>query len=514
MRAVIIATGQSPDGFLLHDRYPVPMLPLVDRPFIQHVVEYFVHQGVLVFDWLLCHLPEEIEQFLGTGKRWGAEFRYHLVRDPFRPYPGVRALPLGAGEEEPILFGHADRLPAIRLTEGEAPAAGKDPVLYAWRRSADKAWRWSGWALFAPAAWREQAWPDVDEQGLYRHLCSGGAATPRRVAIPRPLSARNFASLLAANRAVLRGDFPGLLLNGKAPEQEVRLSRNVVLHPAAQLIPPVYIGEDCEVAAGARVGPNVFVGPGCVIDRRSALTDAVVLPGTYVGECLELDNVLADRNRVARALPGRPVRVEEDCAVASLAEGAFSRWAGRLLSMAAGLTLLLLAAPVLLLVALGLKLARRGKVLHVTRVVRLPAGPGAGTWDTFGLWSFRPRGGPDRTGGPGRAGVGHFFLEFLPALVNVARGDLRLVGLPPRTPEEVQQLGPDWRALYLQGRAGIVSENLLAPETPSEEETYATEGVYAVTGGVGRDLGLLLGYLCGVLCGGRGGSFSREPGRV
>src|SRR5262245_21298955 len=116
MKAVIIATGQSPDGFLLHDRHPVPMLPLVDRPFLQHLVEYFVHQGVLVFDWVLCHLPEEIEQFLGTGERWGAEFRYHLVRDPFRPYTEIRALSLGEGNEGPILLGHADRLPAVRVT--------------------------------------------------------------------------------------------------------------------------------------------------------------------------------------------------------------------------------------------------------------------------------------------------------------------------------------------------------------------------------------------------------------
>jgi lipopolysaccharide/colanic/teichoic acid biosynthesis glycosyltransferase len=497
MKAVIIATGQSPDGFLLHDRYPVPMLPLVDRPFLQHLVEYLVHQGVLVFDWVLCHLPEEIEQFLGTGKRWGAEFRYHLARDPLRPYKGIRALSLGGSNDEPILLGHADRLPAVRLT-GEALPPGKSPVLYGLRKSVDEPWHWSGWALFSSAAWRQQAWPEVDEQGLYRYLCSGRGGAPNRVEVPRLLSARNFAALLGANRAVLRGDFPGLLLNGQAPEPDVRLSRNVMLHPSAQLIPPVYIGENCEIAAEARVGPNVFVGPGCVIDRRSAITDSVVLPGTYVGECLELDNVLVDRNRVARGFAGSPVRVEVGCAVASLAEGALSRCAGGLLSRVVGLVLLVQVVPVLLLVALFLKLTRRGRVLHRTGVVRLPAVRRGKRWETFRLWSFCPR------GGSGQAGVRHFFLEFLPGLVNVARGDLRLVGLPPRTPEEVRLLGPDWQAFYLQGKTGILSENLLASETASEEEAYATEGVYAVSGGAGRDLGLLLRYLARVLCGDRG----------
>jgi hypothetical protein len=84
-------------------------------------------------------------------------------------------------------------------------------------------------------------------------------------------------------------------------------------------------------------------------------------------------------------------------------------------------------------------------------------------------------------------------------LVNVARGDLRLVGLPPRTPEQVRKLPPDWRALYLRGRAGIISVTLLDVEQPSEEEVYAAEGAYAVAGGFLHDLGLLFRYALTVL---------------
>src|SRR5262249_4672932 len=82
-------------------------------------------------------------------------------------------------------------------------------------------------------------------------------------------------------------------------------------------------------------------------------------------------------------------------------------------------------------------------------------------------------------------------------------GDLRLVGLPPRTPDEVRSLAPDWRALYLRGTVGILSVTLIDLERPTEEEAYAAEGAYAVAGGLRHDLGLLLRYALAVLGAGK-----------
>jgi lipopolysaccharide/colanic/teichoic acid biosynthesis glycosyltransferase len=504
MRAVLIATGQSAEDVLLSDRYPVPMLPLVDRPFLQHVVEYLVAQGVRVFDWILCHHSEEIEEFLGGGQRWGATFRYHLVSDPVRPYARLRAL---AAEEEDglIVFGHADRLPAIRLSEMTAGPDEAAAVLYGARaREGTRTQRrltWSGWAVLTPAAWQDLPWGEEDEAALCRRIGAGASCLVTWREVPRPLSVRTFAELRAGHGVALRGEHPGLLVHGKEVEEGVWLSRNVRIHPSASLVPPVYLGENCEVGEGARLGPQAFVGRDCVIDHRAALANSVVLPGSYVGEGLEAEDALVDRDRLARCHPGGLLRLEEQVPVACLTESSLPRRTGQALSMGLGLCLLLLAAPVLLLTALWLKLWRGGRVLHARRVVRLPAFRRGGDRATFSLWSFsaaRRRG--DR-GQAGEAGWRHLFLDFLPGLVNVARGDLGLVGLPPRTPAEVEQLGPDWQALYLRGKAGLVSEVLLHLDDLAEEEVYALEGVYAVTGGSLRDLGLLTRYLLRVLFG-------------
>src|SRR5437764_2986305 len=120
MRAIIIATGESPGTEPLNEHYPTPLLPLVDRPFLQHVIESCVHQGIFRFDFILSHLPEKIEHFLGDGKRWGCTFTTHLVGDPLRPYRLLKILNFGDRPGESLLLGHADRLPQLRLAEASA----------------------------------------------------------------------------------------------------------------------------------------------------------------------------------------------------------------------------------------------------------------------------------------------------------------------------------------------------------------------------------------------------------
>ena len=71
MRAVLFCTGDWPALAPLNDRLPGPLLPLLDRPFLQHVVEYLISRGVKRFDIVLSHLPEKVEEALGDGKRWG-----------------------------------------------------------------------------------------------------------------------------------------------------------------------------------------------------------------------------------------------------------------------------------------------------------------------------------------------------------------------------------------------------------------------------------------------------------
>jgi lipopolysaccharide/colanic/teichoic acid biosynthesis glycosyltransferase len=478
------------------------LLPLVDRPFLQHIVEYLVEQGILDFDFVLSHLPEKIEHLLGDGTRWGSTFRFHLVGDASRPY---RLLPtiLPRDGQEPLLLGHADRLPQFSLADLRSLPQHRMPVVFSWqnpsRSAAIERGPWTGWA-WLPSSCLAQCPNDVEEQGLATFLLARAQTEGVVVEVPQVLSVQSYDELLAAHHTVLTKQFPGLLLTGRETDEGIWLSRNVSLHPTAKLTPPVYIGENCRIGRGVQVGPNVVIGKNCILDARSTVSDSLIFSGSYVGEALELADAIVDRNCLVNVRVGAAISVADNFILGSLAEHDLRQWLTGCLSRLASWGLLALTWPLLLLTACVLKLVRRGPVWHAREVVRLPASSAEVTWQTFRLWSFLPTAAPGTPGPPAVAdGLRHFFCRFLPALINIAKGELHFVGVAPRTPAELSLLAPDWRALYLRTKAGIVTEAYINfGPAPTEDEVYSAETFYSAMAGFRHDAKLLLAYVARV----------------
>ena len=500
MLAVIIATGIGPGMEALNERYPTPLLPLVDRPFIQHVVEYLVDAGVTRFEFVLSHLPEKIEDFLGDGSRWGSHFGYHLTRDPSRPYDLLR---IGQFEEHtgPVILAHADRLPQVDLSqypEGQLP---EEPVMFyvppikrndpSEAESGDTP-EWSGWALLNSDVLSGLP-KDMDETSLRSHLESKvpeGHETA--VTSPFSLSVRSYHDLLASQEAVLDKKFQGLLLGGKEASDSIWLSRNVTLHPSATLDPPVYIGENCRIGKGLSLGPYAVIGRDCVLDSGCTVGHSHIFPGSYVGEGLELKDVIVDRNRLINVRFGSAISISDSFILGGLSRAKIGQWFSGLLSRCVAVILLILLSPFLLCTVLALSVGRRGPVLYKKEAVRLPAQSDETMWRTFECLSFFP----ENREGDRVEGSRHFFLKFLPGLINIVKGDFRFVGVSPRTPDEIKTLNQDWRALYLKSKAGVITEAFVNyGGSPTSDELYSTEVLYSVTAGLKNDLKLICGYI-------------------
>lgn len=501
MRAVLVASGRPADAEAIHDRRPAPLVPLVDRPFLQHVVEFLVRKGVVQFDFVLSQAPEEIERFLGEGRRWGVRFTYHLAADPARPYGPLRAMDLGADGEAPLLLGHADRLPPLPAVRPQDD--GPLPALYFWdeEAGAERGRVWTGWALLLPRHLRGLP-PGAAEEDLLAHLVQALDREGEWREVGRPLGVRTCRDVMAAHRAVLGDEFPGLYVAAREKGPGGWFARNAKVHPTARIFPPVYVGENSVVGAGVQLGPQAAVGSGCVLDANCRVANAVVLSDSYVGQLLDLSDVIVARDRLIDGRAGTAVTVRDPAVLADLAAPCF-RAAASLLERLSALMLLSLASPVLLGIVLWLKARRPGPVLHLRPAVRIPAPADPAAWRTFALWSFAPPEGEMDTPDAGPPCTpGGLLLRALPALVNVVRGDLGLVGLPARTPEEVEALPADWREVYLEGRAGVVTEAAVrGAGRPTPDELYAAEALYVGLANGPRKLAALGGYVARCLFG-------------
>jgi hypothetical protein len=478
MRVILVAAGGTAGPAPLEARGPGPLLPLVDRPFVQHVVEFLAGRGATDIDVVLGLAARPAAAALGDGARWGVRLRWRPADDPARPYAPLRDL---AGEG-PVLLGHADRLPPIPHEALAAPPKGR-PLLFGRRP------RWTGWALLAPERLADLA-DETDEAGLLRRILASADGRECWRPTAAPLRVRSPGDILKAHWAVLERSLSGLPPAGRETAPGVRLARNARLHPTARLTPPVYVGEDSIVGRDVRLGPHAVVGGQCVLDAGCAVAHAVVLPGSYVGEAVRLSDVIVDENRLLR--PGREdvEVIRDELVLDRLRADGLSRAAAALSVRGAALLLLAAAAPALAAVWVWRKLTRRGPAVFAREVVRLPAAPGPDRPGAFRLCSFLPA-GPPAWGGAG--GWRTLFLHFLPALIHVVRGELSFVGLPPRSPAEVEALPAEWRALYLRGKAGLITEAAARFDAaPPPAALAAAEADYAAAGGWRRDWGVAL----------------------
>lgn len=482
MRAIVMATGENAGFRLMSDRWPVGLMPLCGQPILQHIIEFLVQAGMSDFDFVLRHLADKVEAWFGNGNRWGVRFRYHLTPDGRPPH-----------QRFPLIIGR-DRGRVVLVREDIIPEfppdwTGNDSTAVVF---VDKNQVWTGWALIpAEIVSKVSVAGDADE--FESRLLDVARSSGTISVVECPISFATAGDFLKSQGALLSGRGPqGSLGRWYEAAPGVRIGRNVSLHPAAQIEAPVYIGENCRIGPGARLGPNAVIGDNCIVDGRSQVSHSVVLPGSYVGELLELRHAVVDHNRLANVPLDAEISVTDNFLLAKLTETGLKRWLARTASRVLAIALLALLWPILLLVAVWLKLLRTGPVVHYRDVVELPADGAPPQWRTFRLAAFR------------RAAAGRrsLLLDILPGLVSVARGHLTLVGVDPRSPQEISMLPPDWRSLYLQSKGGLISEATVNGVTDADTDAlYAAEAYYAAVAGFRHDLRLLASFVGQLLTG-------------
>jgi NDP-sugar pyrophosphorylase family protein/lipopolysaccharide/colanic/teichoic acid biosynthesis glycosyltransferase len=475
MRAVIIATGHRKASEAIELRQIAPLMQCVDRPALQHTIEVLVEHGITHFDLILHESPEQVEALLGDGKRWGSSFNFQLARVAEQPYRILKLLEAGDG----VLLVHADSLPVLPV---EQFAPGRSVMFCT--EVENGAPKWTGWARLN-ADVIAQIPADADRAELERVLFSelrNEGIQP----VPQCLDLGTLRGLLAAQRSILTNTLAGVHLSARQNEPGVWIARNVVIHPTAMLSAPLFIGENARIGAGSRIGPNAVIGHDTVIDRHTSVVDAMVQPGSFCGEGLELDHVFVDRNRLINIGLNTEVQISDSFILGSLkgsiGRGWTSHWASRLIAaVSVMLTFPLLAA---------VWLARRD-AFHRREVVRLPAQGAAETWTVFPVYSFRRF--DDRADGKLWRRI---LFDMLPNLAQIARGRMGFVGVEPRSPEQIGHLPEDWRALYLQSRAGLITEaGVLYGADATEDDVYSSEVYYSAMAGPRHDFALAVQFL-------------------
>ena len=83
MKAVLMASGFGTRIQPLTHSVPRPMVPLLNRPMMEHIVVRLREAGITQIVVLLYYMPEVIQEYFGDGSRFGVEITYVLPDDDY-----------------------------------------------------------------------------------------------------------------------------------------------------------------------------------------------------------------------------------------------------------------------------------------------------------------------------------------------------------------------------------------------------------------------------------------------
>lgn len=469
MRALIIATGYRKELEPLIQHQPTVLMKVLNKPIIYHVLDFLSTHHVKQCDLLINHLANQVEEAVGDGQAWGIKITYHLDKDAKYPLNLIRNLTSSWGDE-PILLGTADVLPHFEKIQ----AHPERPLFFQFPSK-----EWSGWGIF-PASELAKIEKNTTLEGLqqkYGHL----AAVTK---VQQQLSVLTFKDYMNSNIRAMSHRLSGILYPTTAHEVQkgVWLSRSVALHHGVKIEQPVFIGENCQIMSDTEIGPDAVIESNCIVDSGSKIRHSIISKNSYVGESLDIRDSIVDRNLLINLTHETSIRIKDDFILSEIDPPPIFRYPLRWIVRLFSLIFYGLLYPIYFYL-------KNQCNLKEEMMLQLPASNDSSSWKTFNYSYFEPK--------PGKTmNAFERYFRKIPVLMEIARGYVHLVGVPARTPEQVNQLPEDWKKLYLKSKVGLINLAKLdsrGETTPDDE--YAAEAFYATQMSFWLDLKLFLRWL-------------------
>jgi len=321
LKAMLLAAGLGTRLRPLTYELPKPMVPVLGRPVMEHILCLLAKHG---FDDVVANLhyfPDLIRDRFGDGSAYGVRLVYSYEPELLGTAGGVRNVREHFGDETFLIIS-GDALTDIDL--GALWAAHKEKggiATLALKRVDDTSQ--FGVVIVAEDGRIQgfQEKPDPAEALSNLGNCGIYVFEPEIFDyFPEPefvdWAMDVFPTLLAQDVSFYGHEFPdywndvGSLEeyrqgNFDALEGRVRveMSQNGAAAPGdAEVEGPVFIGEGCEIASGVRLTGPVVIGDGSRIGENSALRDTIVWPHTDVDPGTVLIGAVAGERPLAEKL--------------------------------------------------------------------------------------------------------------------------------------------------------------------------------------------------------------------
>lgn len=312
MKAIIMAGGEGSRLRPLTCDRPKPMVPVMDRPIMEHIIELLHKHNFRDIGATLMYLPEDIKDYFGDGTDFGVKLQYFIEESPLgtagsvknaqafldQPFLVISGDALTDFDLTKIMAFHQEKKAAVTIALTKVPSPLEYGVVITDEQGCIR-------QFLEKPSWGE-VFSDTVNTGIYviepevLNLIPQSAGFdfskdlfPLLLEKGFPIygcvvpgywcDVGNFNQYQQAHYDILAGKTE-ITWSGKEIKKGVWVGKGTEIHPEACIETPVFIGGDVKVGKDGVVGSFSVIGSNSIIDEGATLKRGIIWNNVYLGK--------------------------------------------------------------------------------------------------------------------------------------------------------------------------------------------------------------------------------------
>jgi UDP-N-acetylglucosamine diphosphorylase/glucosamine-1-phosphate N-acetyltransferase len=320
MKAVILAAGEGVRMRPLTYTRPKAMLPLANKPIVEHLLLEARRAGITEFVLVVGYHDEQVRDYFGKGEKWELNLRYLTQRKQLGTADALRRAESLVDEEFLVINGDivvasedikrimGAKKATLGVIEVKDPrdlgvvqlSKGRVAHIYEKVEKPPSHIANAGIYLFTPEIFSAISRTPKSPRGEYEVTDSlqlmideghhvGSQEIGYRLDLSYPWD------LLTANEYLLKGiesQNLGEIEDNVVMKGKVSIGKNTVVRSGSYIVGPVIIGQNCDIGPNCYIRPSTSIGDGCHIGSAVEVKNSIVMKGSkiphqnYVGDSI------------------------------------------------------------------------------------------------------------------------------------------------------------------------------------------------------------------------------------
>lgn len=311
MQAIVLAGGNAARSMSTSAGIHKAMLPLFDRPILEHTIKLLANHGV--DDLIICtsHAHTELTEYFGDRSRWGVNIHFMIEHEPRGTAGTVKLLQKSLNST--FLVVPCDAVTDFNLTAALSAHKNNSALATILIHEVEETTQYgvihhdsrglithfhekprtgqtiertinTGIYIFEPEALSCIAYDEYQDFAL--HVFPRMLANQEPVYAFDPLGFWQDAGVLGEYKKLHSAALSGYLnldLDAVEKSDGVWIGDSVKIHRSAHITGPVYIGAGAEIKSGAILKEGTVIGSECVVEEGAELVNCVIGRRSHIG---------------------------------------------------------------------------------------------------------------------------------------------------------------------------------------------------------------------------------------